>query len=71
MYGQATDLKNKSVWFRAKVYRIADEMLIASLVEELESSFVGTTAPEVFSLFDLYRFLGNRPGINACKEVIL
>jgi hypothetical protein len=71
MYGQATDLKNKSVWFRAKVYKIADEMLIASLVKELESSFVGTTAPGIFSLFDLYRFLGNKLGIDACKEVTL
>ena len=69
MYGHDNDLRFKSVLFKVKVYKIADEMLIKTLVRELESSLIGTTAPEIFSLFDLYLFLGNQLGINRCKQV--
>jgi hypothetical protein len=69
MYGHFNDLQYKSVLFKVKVYKIADEMLIKTLVQELESCLIGTTAPEIFSLFDLYLFLRNQPGINRCKQV--
>jgi hypothetical protein len=59
----------KSTAFGIKLYKLAQEMQIENLKDELVEFFKQTKSSEIFDLFDLYQMTGNKVGLDHCKLV--
>jgi hypothetical protein len=67
VYGQEKDFKSTA--FGVKIYKLAQEMQIDTLSDELDEFFKQTKSSEIFALFDLYHSTGNQAGLDNCKSV--
>jgi hypothetical protein len=59
----------QSTAFGANLYKLAQEMQIENLKDELVEFFKQTKSSEIFALFDLYHYTGNKVGLDHCKLV--
>jgi len=59
----------KSTAFGVNLYKLAREMQIDKLKDELFEFFKETKSSEIFALFDLYKMTGNKVGLDHCKLV--
>ena len=54
-----------------EVYKFAHKMQINQLIDKLDDYFKAASPSDVFSIFDLYKFLAHEAGLESCRKVCL